>query len=1126
MIRSACEIDYPPFCIVQDDSRAGGFSVELLKAACKAMGRDVDFRTGPWDDVKGWLQRGEVDALPLVGRTPEREAIFDFTISYVTMHGAIVVRKETTDVNDLNDLRGRRVATMRGDNAEEFLRREERGFEILDLPTFTDALSALSEGACDAVVVQRLVALRLIAERGFKNLQIVSKPVTEFAQDFCFAVKDGDRDTLALLNEGLALVIADGTHRRLYSKWFAALELPEDRPIVIGGDDNYPPFEFLDEKGQPTGYNVDLMRAIAKAVGMNIDIRLGPWTEIIYDLEIGKVDGIGGMFYSPDRDRMFDFSQVHVVNHCVSVVRLGTVPPPENVAALSGLSLVVQNGDIMHDFARQNGLTNRLAVVETQEDALRAVSEGMQDCALVSRMTALYWIEKLRLKNLTIGRAPLLSPEYCFAAPQGSKALLAQFSEGLKVLEQNGEYRRIHNKWMGAYAERRPSVRAILRVLAIVVVPLFFILAVVLLWSWSLRRQVDKQTTDLQMERARLQRAQRVAHIGDWELDLTSGTVDASEEARRIYGLADRELSSADIQQMPLSEYRDTLDQALRALVERGEAYDVEFRIRRPSDGALVDAHSVAQYDPQRKLVFGVVQDITRQKLDEAKLSESETRYRLIAENTVDCIWVMNMDLVFTYANPAVQTIFGFTPAEFVGTRFPDHCAKGHFQQMAALIQEKVASGPDSAGVVFESVLLDKAGKPIPVEIHGNVLFDDTGAPVAIQGVTRDIRERVVLEGQLRQAQKMESVGRLAGGVAHDFNNLLMSIMGYVELCRDGIETDHPVREWLDEVTHDAVRAAALVRQLMAFARKQTIAPKVFNLNDAVAGVLNMLRRLIGEGTNLQWQPGADVPAVKMDPAQLDQILTNLCVNARDAIEGVGKITVETEKALITPEDCNEHAEAIPGVFAVLVVSDDGCGMNSDTLANIFEPFFTTKGVGKGTGMGLATIYGIVKQNGGFVNVYSEPGLGTTFRIYLPRCVEKTTVAAQAVNAEPRVGGLETILLVEDEKSVRVTTRIFLQNLGYTVLAAEDPDEALRLAAGHKTKIDLVITDVVMPGMNGRELAARLAEIYPRMECLFMSGYTADVIAHHGILEKNVHFLSKPFSRNELARKVREVLDA
>ncbi|MEI7436157.1 MAG: ATP-binding protein [bacterium] len=402
---------------------------------------------------------------------------------------------------------------------------------------------------------------------------------------------------------------------------------------------------------------------------------------------------------------------------------------------------------------------------------------------------------------------------------------------------------------------------------------------------------------------------------------------------------------------------------------------------------------------------------------------------------------------------------------------------------------------------------------------------DASGKTVNYVAVKRDVTRESQLEIELRQAQKMESVGRLAGGVAHDFNNLLMGIMSYVELCQDEISPGHPIRAYLDEITHAAERSADLTRQLLAFASKQTIAPKILDLNDAVSGMLKLLRRLIGEDINLVWKPGAVMRPVKLDPAQIDQILANLCVNARDAIAGVGEITLETGVVTLDDNFCARCPEAIPGRHVFLTVSDNGCGMDKDTMAQIFEPFFTTKGIGNGTGLGLATVYGIVKQNNGFICVTSEPGKGTAFNIYLPQVVAGAVTATATIKAETPRGRGEAILLVEDEKFLRVTCGAFLNTLGYKALVAETPGEALKLAAGYPDDIHVLLTDVVMPGMDGRQLAKSISAFKPGVKVLFMSGYTRDVIAQRGVLDEGVQFLSKPFTRDDLARKLREVLE-
>ena len=394
-----------------------------------------------------------------------------------------------------------------------------------------------------------------------------------------------------------------------------------------------------------------------------------------------------------------------------------------------------------------------------------------------------------------------------------------------------------------------------------------------------------------------------------------------------------------------------------------------------------------------------------------------------------------------------------------------------------------------------------------------------------ISELKRAEEEKMRLEDHLHQAQKMESVGRLAGGVAHDFNNMLSVIIGQANLALMDMEPGQPLHVTLEEIRKAAERSADLTRQLLAFARRQTVAPKVLDLNQTVAGTLTMLKRIIGENIDLNWRPGEHLWPAHVDPSQIDQILANLCSNARDSIAEVGSISIETSNCVIDESYCAHNAGFVPGDFVKLSVSDDGCGMEKDVLSHIFEPFFTTKGVGKGTGLGLATVFGAVKQNNGFINVYSEPGLGTTFTIYLPRHRDQAAQAEPQAAARLPEQGRETILLVEDEASVLNMATMILTRQGYTVLAANSPAEALRLAGEHPGEIALLMTDVVMPEMSGRDLADALKRSYPGLKRLFMSGYTSDIIAHHGVIDEGVHFIQKPFTMADLSDKVRKVLD-
>jgi len=418
-------------------------------------------------------------------------------------------------------------------------------------------------------------------------------------------------------------------------------------------------------------------------------------------------------------------------------------------------------------------------------------------------------------------------------------------------------------------------------------------------------------------------------------------------------------------------------------------------------------------------------------------------------------------------------------------------------------------------------------------DITASPLYDAEGELTACVHVARDItsrrraeEEKGKLEAQLHQAQKMESVGRLAGGVAHDFNNLLTVILGNTYLSLLELDPSQPLHEYVTSIKTAAEKSAALTHQLLTFARKQIITPRVLNLNDGVTGMLKMLQRLIGEDITIKWQPAADLWPVKIDPTQIDQILANLCVNARDSITNIGNITIETENCILDEYYFSRHVDLVPGEyeFVKLTLNDDGCGMDKETLAQIFEPFFTTKDLGKGTGLGLATVYGIVKQNNGFIHVYSEPDIGSTFAIYLPRYVGAATRSRTEDETASALRGHETILLVEDEVAILNITSTLLEKLGYRVLRANAPSEALSLAEEHGDKIRLLMTDMVMPEMNGLDLSTKLQELYPKFKCLFMSGYTADIIGRYGVLDEGLNFISKPFSLPDLAAKVREVL--
>lgn len=533
----------------------------------------------------------------------------------------------------------------------------------------------------------------------------------------------------------------------------------------------------------------------------------------------------------------------------------------------------------------------------------------------------------------------------------------------------------------------------------------------------------------------------------------------------------------------------------------------------------------ITYIDKEAKGFFSSILDVTEGRRAEAALQESEQRFRILTESFPTAV-MLYQDNKWIYANSAAAEITGYSIRELLSMNFWDFVHPDDRHIVMERGRKRQSGEAVTPRYQFKIVCKDRMVKWVDLSGETITFNGKPAGIISVMDITdrkREEQEKEKLQAQLTQAQKMESVGRLAGGIAHDFNNMLAVILGRVDMGMMRVEPAQPLYKDLQEIRKAAERSASLTRQLLAFARKQTVSLKVLDLNETVEGMLKILRRLIGEDIEIAWLPGKNVAPIRMDPGQIDQILANLCVNAKDAIGGVGRITIETEITVLDENYCADHKGFIAGDYVTLSVSDNGCGMDKSTLDKLFEPFFTTKGVGQGTGLGLSTVYGIVKQHNGFINVYSEPGRGSTFKIYLPRHLEALAEPAGKESAAA-VTGNETVLLVEDEPAILEMTGMMLHRLGYAVLSAGKPAEAIELARNHTGKIHLLITDVVMPEMNGRDLAQSIASLHPQIRRLFMSGYPADVIARQGVLDEGVLFIQKPFLMKDLAAKLREAI--
>jgi two-component system, cell cycle sensor histidine kinase and response regulator CckA len=676
----------------------------------------------------------------------------------------------------------------------------------------------------------------------------------------------------------------------------------------------------------------------------------------------------------------------------------------------------------------------------------------------------------------------------------------------------------------------------------------FFIIVLLALVAISLylRRRLKDKIKGLEKTRRQLEEQNDILQLvtentteGIWDFHVDEGRGSLSRKWYPMFGYKpiDREVPLSEWDQYVHPDDLPASREAFSDFIAAGceDQFETEMRIRQ-ADGTwrwVLSRGRIVTRDSRGKplRIIGLHLDIQRSKENQKKIEQSKEDFRKLFKYAPVPMAILTEDGKVVDVNDRTTAVLGYVADDIESLEHwwrlahPDPAyRKDVAATQRAAVEKAIASGSSVAPHQLRVTCKDGTERIGIIEatiIGKNFLisfFDMTDHVRAEQ-------ERERLREQLLQAQKLEAVGTLAGGVAHDFNNMIAAIMGYSELILDSMEAEDPHRCYQERILDATHRSADLTRQLLTFARKQTVAPVTLDLNQAVDSMLKLLRRLIGENIELTWLPGKASCKVTIDPSQLDQILANLCVNARDAISDVGRITIETKTVTVDRTYCATRPDFKPGEFVLLVVSDNGVGMDAETVTRIFDPFFTTKKPGEGTGMGLATVYGIMKQNDGFINVYSEKGQGTTFRLYFPlqkeRKVEKRTLADDTI--PPSKG--ETLLVIEDDVTLLKMIQTMLQKLGYTVLTAETPGNAMRTAKDFEGNIHLLITDVIMPEMNGRDMVNLLRGIRPGVRSLFMSGYTANIIKSQGVLDEGAHFVQKPFSEKELAIKVRGALD-
>lgn len=644
--------------------------------------------------------------------------------------------------------------------------------------------------------------------------------------------------------------------------------------------------------------------------------------------------------------------------------------------------------------------------------------------------------------------------------------------------------------------------------------------------------ELDQQKEELQKSEKRYRTIYNSSSNAIFIQDIDSGAIlDVNEKMCEMYGFSRKEAILINVGDLSAGEPPYTLQAAMEWISKAAQGKPQLFEWKAKNKAGhlfwVLVKMGIVEIDGRDRLLV-TVSDITQRKRTESALKESEERFSKAFRSSPAPMIISEIDTGrFIDANERWLRITGFSLEELLGRTTLELGIWGNPDDRNDLVRRLRREGTVKD---FACQIVTKSGDVLDVlwnaektsvgenEVLLSLIFDNTEK-------NKSEEERGKLQAQLIQSQKMESVGRLAGGVAHDYNNMLGVIIGHTELAMLKMDAGGSMENHLREIMNAAQRSSELTQHLLAFARRQTIAPRILDLNQSITAILKMVQVLLGENIELVWLPGSGTHSIKIDPVQFNQLLMNICVNARDAISVDGRISIETQRLMVDESYCTINTYFVPGDYALLIVSDNGSGMDKETQSKIFEPFFTTKGVGKGTGLGLATVYGIVKQNNGFINVYSEVGKGTTFKIYFPYCEGSAEQKTERTFDIFPINSCETILVVEDEQALLDINRAMLKDLGYNVLAANTPAKAVHLGREYAGAIDLLMTDVVMPEMNGRELEQRIRESNPKLKCLFASGYTASVISHQGVLDENVNFIQKPFTLQDLALKIREVIN-
>jgi len=1113
------ELEFPPYAFVDENGKAAGFSIDLIRAVTEAMGISTRISTGTWDTVWTDLVDGRIDVLPIVAKLPERTSLVDFSLPHTETFDAFFVRDRREVIRNIEGARGKEIAVMRSDAAHHALLERDFQGRLVLVDTIPEGLSLVASGRHDAFLCSKLIGTLAINMHGIKGLT-AGPPVPDYKRVFSFAVKKGDTELLEKLNQGLLIVKASGEYQEIYDRWLSA----ED------------PLQKYRK------YLVPFILAVAALI-----LAGGFWLFMLRR-QVSK------------RTR-----ELTEKNEMLTQLRDGLdMTVARRTAELSSL-----NDALLSEIAERKRTEEALRVSEERlRLAVSGGSIGIWEWDIATNQ--LDWNEQIKaifgLPSDTTGLTlekfmSAIYPDDLAVTERSFRSALEQrteFKHEYRIIWPDGSVHWIVAIGRGIYGPEGLPIRMLGCVLDIT----------------GRKRTEEEHISHLRFLES-LERVDRAMHQADslermladvldtvlsifesdraWLLfpcdpDAASWSV-PMEKTRKEYPGA--MLSGVNIPTNPEASqlFLDAINSS------RPIVYDPNSGRPLPKESIQFAVQSqvhMALYPKMGKpWLFGMHQcsyariwsendlllftEIGRRIADGLSsllflkdLSDSEERFRTLTTLAPIGIYLTDSKGSCIYVNSRWCEIAGMDLSEAAGEGW----IRGIHPEDRETVISKWKETVESAGRWELEYRFQTPDNQISW-VYGlaTPLLDEAGRVVRYVGINMDITERKQseeekekLQAQLLQAQKMEAIGHLAGGVAHDFNNILSAIVGYAHVTLMKMKKDDPLRNNIDQILASSERAGNLTKSLLAFSRKQVMQMTRINISDVVLGMTRILDRIIGEDIYLKVNTADHGLMVSADVHQIEQVLMNLATNARDAMPEGGTLTVTTDEFEIDDEYVRMHHEGQAGKYAVLTVSDTGTGMDEKTKEYIFDPFFTTKEVGKGTGLGLAMIYGTIKQHNGFINFYSEPGKGTTFRIYLPLSVSEGIVTENST-ADSIPSGTETVLLVEDDEAVRSATKGLLKAFGYTVLEAGDATQAVDIYMTNKEIIQLVITDMIMPGRSGKELHNELVKITGDIKMLFVSGYPADMLAKKEIADNEINFISKPFKPDMLLRKVREVLD-